>query len=95
MTIMEEFTANYKDALAETVAECSTGVKCYGMLDYTEGWKDITNPFDHIEDMDADTLDWVACKLEEQLDQLEKIHRAICKLAEEKRRLENIADYED
>ena len=48
MTIMEEFTENYKDALTETIAECSTGVKCYGMLDYAEGWKDITNPFDHI-----------------------------------------------
>ena len=71
MTIMEEFTENYKDALAETVAECSTGVKYYGMLDYTEGWEDITNPFDHIEDMDAATLDGVACTLEEQLDQLE------------------------
>lgn len=95
MTIMEEFTKNYKDALAETNAECHKGVQCYGMMDYAEGWKDIENPFDHIEDMDADTLDWVACKLEEELDQLERIHMAMCRLAEEKRRLENVADYED
>lgn len=95
MTIMEELTENYQDALAETRTECDTGVKCYGMPDYTEGWKDITNPFDHIEDMDADTYDWVACKLEEQRDQLERIYQAMCKLAEAKRKLENVADYED
>lgn len=95
MALMERFTEEYQDALTNATAECRKGVQCYGMEDYAEGWKDIENPFDHIEDMDADTLDWVYTKLEEQYDQLEKIMASISALADAKRQLENIDDYEE
>lgn len=95
MDIMTEFTENYKDALAKTLAECRSGVRLFDLRDYAEGWKDIDNPFDHIEDMDADRIDWVAGVIEDQIDQLEKIFESMCKLGIAKRRLEDIADYED
>lgn len=95
MTIKERFTEEYKDALAIATTECRKGVQCYGMIDYAEGWKDIENPFDHIEDMDADTLDWVYRKLEEQRDQLEVIMEAISALSSAKERLDNADMYED
>ena len=95
MALMEKFTEEYQNALADATAECRKGTQCYGMEDYAEGWKDIENPFDHIEDMDADTLDWVYRKLEEQRDQLEAIMEAISALSTAKERLDDADSYED
>ena len=92
--MLERFNEEYQDALATAKAECRTGVQCYGMVNYAEGWKDIENPFDHIEDMDADTLDCVYTKLEEQYDQLGKIMEAIGALSSAKERLDNADMYE-
>lgn len=95
MAIKEQFMEEYQDALAEAIAECRKGVECYGMADYAEGWKDIENPFDHIEDMDSITLDWVYRKLDEQREQLETIANAIWKLSEAKERLDDADLYEE
>lgn len=92
--MLERFTEEYQNALADAITECHKGVKCYGMENYAEGWKDIENPFDHIEDMDADTLDWVYTKLEEQYDQLGKIMESISALSSAKNRLDNADMYE-
>ena len=92
--MLERFNEEYRDALATAKAECRKGVQCYGMVDYAEGWKDINNPFDNIEDMDMDTLDWVYRRLEEQRDQLERIMDAISELSAAKERLDNADMYE-
>ena len=94
MTI-KRFAEEYKDALVTAITECRKGVQCYDMTDYAEGWKDVENPFDYIGDMDADTLNWVYCKLEEQYNQLEVIMEAISALSNARERLDNADSYED